>query len=92
MAEPIHNKEISPKTGRYIAAKRVYTVWLVAPNDDRWKMYHCPDCRNYVARYKGDLVAEVPGTHPDAYPVEIQCRNRDCGRKIVFAGTVEQVL
>jgi len=90
MREPIHNKEISPKTGRYVAKKRVYTVWLVSSSDDRWKIYHCPDCRNPVAQYKGDLVAEVPGETAKPYPVMIQCKNPNCGRKILFNGVVSQ--
>jgi len=92
MKDPIHNKVINPKTGRYRPAKRVYTVWLVPNESDKWNIYHCPDCRNPVAQYRGELVAEVPGCAPSTYPVQIQCKNPNCGRKIVFADTTEQVL
>jgi len=92
MSDPIHNKEINPKTGKYIAKKRVHTEWLVRAEDDKWHMYFCPDCRNPIAQYKGDLIASVPGEAPEPYPVQIQCKNPKCGRKIVFKEAVSQVV
>jgi len=91
MKDPIHNKQINPKTGKYIPKKRVYTVWVVRSDDDEWRIYHCPDCKNPIAQYKGDMVAEVPGCPPFHYPIMIQCKNPKCGRKIIFADAVEQV-
>ena len=90
--QPIHNTEISPKTGKYIAKKRVYTVWLVATQEDKWNIYRCPDCTLPIVQYKGDLIAEVPGEAPGAYPMKVQCRNRNCGRKILFKDAIEQVI
>jgi len=88
---PIHNFKVNLTTLNLVPKKRVYTVWLVASDDDRWKMYHCPDCRNFLFQYKGDLVAEAPGEAPLHYPVMIQCKNPACGRKVVCAGAVDQV-
>jgi hypothetical protein len=89
---PIHNKVINPKTGKYTPKKRVYTIWVVESWSEKWMIYHCPDCRNPIAQYKGDLVAEVPGEAPTPYPVQIQCKNPNCGRKIVFKEAIEQVV
>ena len=92
MKDPIHNVTFNTITLKPRAAKRVYTVWLVAQQDDRWNIYHCPDCRNPIAQYKGDLVAEIPGEIENPYPVKIQCKNPKCGRKIVFKEAITQVI
>lgn len=92
MFGPIHNVTYNTISGEPRAAKRVYTEWLVRAEDDEWRMYHCPDCRNPVAQYKGDLIAGVPGEAPNPYPIQIQCKNPKCGRKIVFKQAIEQVL
>lgn len=88
--EPIHNKEYDLYKGAYVPKKRTYTVWLVPSNEDKWLMYHCPDCRSYIAQYRGELVCEVPGEAPESMPVMIQCRNPNCGRKILFKSVAEQ--
>lgn len=90
MSEPIHNKFLT-NSGKWIATKRTFTVFVVTPSDDQWKIYHCPDCRNPIAQYKGDLVAEIPGAVSSEYPVKIQCKNAKCGRKILFKDAAEQV-
>ena len=93
MRDTVHNETINPETGKYIPAKREYTVWLIARADGNWQIYHCPDCKHPVIQYKGDICAEVPGeveTH--AYPFKIQCKNRHCRRKFVFADATEQIL
>ena len=89
---PIHNVTINLKTLKTVAAKRTYTVWLVPTEDDDWRIYHCPDCRNPIAQYKGDLVAEIPGESPSPFPVKVQCKNPLCGRKIVFEDAIRQFL
>ena len=89
---PVHNVTFNLETGKLRPAKRTYTVWVVAPEDDRWKIYHCPDCKNPVAQYKGDLVAEMPGEAPEPYPIKIQCKNPNCGRKILFKEAILQVI
>ena len=89
---PIHNIVINPDTQRERPAKRVYTVWIVPTEDEGWRMYHCPDCRTPICQYKGDLVAEMPGESPEPYPIQIQCKNPQCGRKIVFEAPVHQIL
>ena len=86
---PIHNKKITYK-GKVVARKRVYTVFTVGSEDTRWKMYHCPDCRNPIAQYKGDAIMEVPGEAPEAYPFMVQCKNPKCGRKVLFKSSTEQ--
>lgn len=93
MKDPIHNKTMNLMSGKIIPAKRTYTVRLVAPDDgDKWQIYHCPDCRNPIAQYRGSLIEEIPGEVPYAYPVKIQCKNPNCGRKIIFQEVIEQVL
>jgi len=92
MLYPIHNKEFNLVTGKIIPAKRIYTVWIVKTADDKWRIYHCPDCRNPVAQYQGDIIAEIPGKVPNSYPIMIQCRNPNCGRKIIFKQAIEQVI
>ena len=88
---PIHNKHLNTKTGKFVAKKRVMSVRVVSRDNDRWSIYHCPDCRNPIAQYKGDIVSEVPGEAPHPYPVMIQCRNIKCGRKIMFVGASKQL-
>ena len=87
-SEPFY-KKLNTR-GNFVARKRTITVWTVSENEGGWKIYHCPDCRNPVAQYKGDLVAEVPGGVPDEYPVLIQCKNSNCGRKIMFKSSTKQ--
>lgn len=91
MIIPIHNAKVSRDSGRLIPRKRVYTVWVVPRSDGAWKMYNCPDCRNPIAQYKGDLVVEIPGESPEPYPIMVQCKNPKCGRKVVFEKAVPQV-
>jgi hypothetical protein len=90
--KPIHNTKINLETLKMRPAKRVYTVWIVPTEDDEWRIYHCPDCRTPIAQYKGDLIAEIPGESPEPYPIKIQCRNPNCGRKIVFEDAIRQLL
>ena len=89
MKEPIHNKKLTE--GRFVARKRVYTVWTVFNSSNVWQMYRCPDCSSPIAQYKGEAVSEVPGEFPVKYPVLIQCKNVSCGRKVMFADTTEQI-
>lgn len=81
----------NPMTGRVRPRKRVYTVWVVFNKIAEWKMYWCPDCREPIAQYMGDSVAEAPGEAIFTMPVMIQCRNPDCGRKILFQQSVTRV-
>lgn len=92
MKDPIHNKTFNPHRGTFRASKRVITVTTVFKNDGDWSIYHCPDCRNPIAQYKGDVVEEMPGEAPANYPVLIQCKNPNCGRKIMFKSSSEQVM
>lgn len=92
MSNPVHNKTYIPTSGRFRASKRVITVYTVFKNNGDWSIYHCPDCRNPIAQYKGDLVAEIPGEVKSDYPVMVQCKNPNCGRKILFKSSSEQVM
>lgn len=92
MNNPIHNKVFNPITGTFRASKRVVTVFTVFRDDGNWSIYHCPDCRNPIAQYKGDIVAEIPGGVENKYPVLIQCKNSNCGRKIMFKSASEQII
>ena len=89
--KPIHNSKYKTQTGERVAVKRIMTVYTVFKRDGDWSMYYCPDCRNPIAQYKGDLVAEVPGGTPSNYPVMVQCKNFNCGRKVIFKDATEQV-
>jgi len=89
--DPIHNINHNTASGKPRAAKRIYTVWIVPTDNDKWNMYFCPDCKTPIAQYKGDLVAEIPGEAPKPYPVMIQCKNVACGRKILFKEATEQI-
>lgn len=91
MRIPIHNPQFNIDSERLIPRKRVYTVFVVPRYDNKWLIYHCPDCRNPIAQYKGEMVAEIPGEAPRGYPVLVQCKNPKCGRKIMFADAIEQV-
>jgi hypothetical protein len=88
----LHNRIYDPQTGGFKARKRLYTVWIVSSRDPGLKMYHCPDCRNPIAQYKGEAVMEVPGLFPSPLPVIIQCKNVNCGRKVMFQAVVTQEL
>lgn len=92
MRKPIHNVVLNPNTGKIIAKKRVITLFTIPKNDDTWSIYHCPDCKNPIAQYKGDLVAEIPGEAPTHYPIMVQCKNPKCGRKILFSDAAEQMI
>lgn len=91
MRLPIHNKVINKETGLPRPKKRVYTVWLVSRWTDEWTIYYCPDCRNPIIEYKGDLIAEIPGEVKEGYPIRVQCKNPNCGRKVVFKEVIEQL-
>lgn len=91
----IIERQIDSQTMRYKARKREYTVWLLYVSQGNWNMYWCPDCRQPIAQYKGDLVMEHPGIDEDlssikakSPPLLIQCKNPDCGRKVMFVGMV----
>jgi len=90
MRSPIHNKSLGTQ-GQWKPRKRTYTIWVVEAEDNKWKPYFCPDCRNMICQYKGELVAEVPGEVGNSYPIKVQCKNANCGRKIVFMGSTKQV-
>lgn len=92
MKNPLHNKVLNPATGNYIPKKRVYTIWLVQRWSNDWTLYHCPDCRNPIFEYKGDLIAEIPGEIQQGFPIRVQCKNPNCGRKVVIMEALEQVI
>ena len=77
---------------KYTIKKTIISVWLVDHGEGDWKMYFCPDCRNAIAQYKGNIVMEVPGSTPEKTPVMIQCKNPRCGRKIQFEDIVKHDL
>lgn len=91
MSNPIHNVKFVPDKGRFVAKKRVISVWTVFKDNGDWSIYHCPDCRNPISQYKGDVIAEIPGGVSHSYPVMIQCKNPKCGRKIMFVDATKQV-
>jgi hypothetical protein len=95
--QPVNERYLDNETFRYKARKRIYTVWLLYVEQGEWLMYWCPDCRNSIAQYKGDLIMEHPGADetgtyikPKSPPIMIQCGNPSCGRKIMFQGIVKR--
>ena len=90
--QPIHNTKVNPETLKKRPAKRIYTVCIVPTEEDTWKMYYCPDCREPIVRYKGDIVCEIPGESPKPYPLEVKCKNPACGRTLVFEDAIRQLL
>lgn len=85
------------QTNRYRPIKREFTVWLIWVTDPEWKMYWCPDCRQPIIQYKGDLIMEHPGIdgsmldiQPTTPPLMVQCKNAGCGRKIMFQGVAKR--
>jgi hypothetical protein len=97
VGNPVHEKIYDPASMRFKARKRQFTVWILWIDQGEWKMYWCPDCRNPIAQYKGDLIMEHPGIDEDGKyvkpmhpPVLVQCKNSQCGRKILFQGTVKR--
>lgn len=83
--EPI----VDPLSGRVKPRKRVYTVWVIFVQTG-WKMYFCPDCQNPLAQYQGDTVQEILGEAVFSFPVQVQCRNPNCGRKVIFQAAVKR--
>jgi len=97
MRQPVNERHFDNESFRYKATKRVFTVWLLYVNQPEWNMYWCPDCRNSICQYKGELIMEHPGAdeamtdiQPHSPPLMIQCGNPYCGRKIMFQGIVKR--
>ena len=91
--QPVNERIYDTEAMRWRPRKRIYTVWLLYVESDDWRMFFCPDCRNPIAQYKGQLVMEHPGYTPvslDHSPVMIQCKNPQCGRKVVFQDVVKR--
>lgn len=83
----------NPDLDKMVTRKREYTVWLLSFPDEKWHMYWCPDCRQPIAQYKGELIMEYPGIDtmsPTSTPVLIQCRNSGCGRKVMFQDVIRR--
>lgn len=68
------------------------TVTLIKKDNDTEHLWYCPDCRNPVIKYKGEVVSIIPGYAPSELPLIRQCRNDDCGRNYVFCYFAEEEL
>lgn len=93
MREPVNEKVFDNETFSYKASKREFTVWLIDIRQGKWNMYWCPDCRSPIAQYLGDLVMEYPGfdaSKSTTMPVMIQCKNPNCGRKVIFQSVAQR--
>jgi hypothetical protein len=91
MREPANEAVFDQETFSYKPSKRVMTVWLIDIRQKKWNMYWCPDCRSPIAQYLGDLVMEHPGfdvNSATSLPTMIQCKNPQCGRKVIFQSVV----
>lgn len=88
--EPLHNKVLT-LAGKWLPRERLYTIFSVKADDNQWKPYHCPDCRNMIFKYKGNLMMEIPGEVIVKAPMKVRCKNSSCGRTILWAGSAEQV-
>jgi hypothetical protein len=50
----------------------------IDPNDtagDNLHMFHCFNCRNWIAQYQGYIFMIAPGRSPCALPVYVKCPN-----------------
>jgi hypothetical protein len=93
MRTPINEKRYDLDSMRWKPRKRIFSVWLIHIDYDDWQMYWCPDCRSPIAQYKGSLVMEHPGFESadlKKAAIMIQCKNPQCGRKIVFQDAIHR--
>lgn len=70
---------------------RTITVWLKYQIDKKIHPYFCPNCRNVVMTYAGDVVMEMPGEHPNNMPIVVQCKNPNCRTRYHFIGFVKEI-
>jgi RNase P subunit RPR2 len=70
---------------------RTITVWLQYKIDKKIHPYFCPNCRNVVMTYGGDVVMEMPGEHPNNMPFVVQCKNPNCKTRYHFIGFVKEI-
>lgn len=82
-----HTQLIGSKRVQVIK-KYVTTVTLIKPNDglgdNGLHIFNCPDCKNPVLQYRGEIASILPGFTPVELPIIVQCSNRDCRRKYSF--------
>jgi hypothetical protein len=64
----------------------ITTVTLIKPKegDKERHVFFCPDCRNAIIEYIGEVVSIVPGRIPQDLPITVPCRNYKCRRKYTF--------
>jgi len=69
--------------------KPIATVWLERRVGSPHPFF-CPDCRNMLMSYTGEIVSIVPGGIQIHTPTSIiQCQNRNCGKKFQFVYVAE---
>lgn len=67
-----------------------YTTSVTLIKDDERKhVFFCPDCRNAVIEYCGEVVSIIPGGSPQELPITVFCKNHRCKRKYIFSYFVE---
>ena len=61
-------------------------VTLIKPEtgDDSKHVFFCPDCRNAIIEYIGEVISIVPGSIPKDLPIAVACKNYKCKRKYMF--------
>jgi len=47
-------------------------------------VFFCPDCRNAIIEYIGEVVSIVPGGESQELPITVPCKNYKCKRKYTF--------
>jgi len=70
----------------------VTTVYLVKHSNSQEHPFWCPDCRNMILQYRGEVIKLAPGSLVDGedstLPLTVMCSNTNCKRKYQFVSFV----
>lgn len=83
------DKVLSTTANKFVKKSFVTTIYLVRNDDPYLRPFFCPDCRNMILQYGGEVARIVPDQTSTNLPIVVQCRNRDCGRKYQFISFVD---
>lgn len=91
--QTIHIQEIT----KTLLKARPIVVYLYDIPDGLWHDYHCSICKSKVTKWRGEILAEVPGDGIDDetirgakfFPFKTACPNKDCRRFYHFVGLVD---
>lgn len=69
----------------------ITTVYLSRPENHELHIFHCPDCKNPVIQYAGEIVKIIPGMNETKLPIVVECSNGRCKRKYNFITFLEEL-